>query len=72
MANVVMQLIMTVAVEIEVDEDFDIDELYIDEISFTNPEVERVLYSSCEIVENFNAYEGDEENNEVDNDDNIN
>lgn len=67
-----MQLILTVAVEIEVDEDFDIDELYIDEISFTNPEVERVLYSNCDIVEDVTAYEGDEENNEGDNDDNIN
>ena len=45
------RVILTVAVDIDVTKNFDIDYLSIDEISFTNPEVITVNSANCDIIE---------------------
>ena len=53
------QLMMTVAVEVECDKNFDIDELTIDEISFSNPEVKDIHSVTTDIIEDVTLEDDD-------------
>lgn len=55
------QLILTVSVSVECEKDFDINELTIDEISFTNPEVKDIHSVTTDIIEDVTLEDDDDE-----------